>query len=222
MICVMFRTILKKFKVLNPVVSLVPVFMVDNFYRREESPQVLLHHQTMFSNISKSVSAWMLGGQNKTVALPKSYSAFPSSMLNTTCSGMSKFMSVFKKIGVAFYRAVFTLSARECHKRFSAGSARKSLLCFLALVNTLSRTVFTFSPYFGAKSSSAYFASVFHNTLQNKKAVFSGLEKTVRFSRLLTAFRNPDIKNPFSLSNTIIYPFIFDVKLIEGEKCQPI
>ena len=42
-----------------------------------------------------------------------------------------------------------------------------------------------------------------HNFLHIKKAAFGGLKKTVMFSHLLTA-KFSDIKNPFSLSNTII------------------
>jgi len=56
------------------------------------------------------------------------------------------------------------------------------------------------------KSSGIY--SIFgyslrHTYLQIKKAVFSGLSKTVKFSRLLTA-RIQGIKNPFSIDTCII------------------
>ena len=69
------------------------------------------------------------------------------------------------------------------------------------------RTVFSFSAGHVFKFFATSFASVFHDVLQIKKAVFSGLKKTVKFQRLLTANKNLGIKKLLSSDKTIISYF---------------
>jgi len=65
----MFRIVFQKHKVFNSIVVLNTIDMMNNFFRFNVASNVLLHHKTMFSNITLSATKWMGWIMNKYISI---------------------------------------------------------------------------------------------------------------------------------------------------------
>ena len=75
----------KQFKVLNPIVLLVPVAMVNNLLGIQQSSKVGLHHKAMLKHVSAMLATVrVILAPNKNIAIPVDVTAaFPVRMIWT-------------------------------------------------------------------------------------------------------------------------------------------
>jgi hypothetical protein len=190
--------------------------MVNYFFSGKIAAKMFFHNQSVLPNISKSISVRVLRAETKSIPITDSYPPFPSAMFFSAGPSVCRPLAISKFIGVAFYRAVFSIPAGHICEFFATGKAGIGFSS-VSLTVALSSTKFLDSIFF--KLSPTGLANVFHFVLQIKKAAFSGLKKTVRFSHLLTAQIIFRTKNPFSLSNTIIPSYYVFVNPEGGAVC---
>jgi len=194
----MFSVRFKQHKIFYSVVRPVLVNMVDYFLGAQKTAKMFFHNKAMLRN-TLLLSAERVAGR---VKVPVPIRSFPSSVFP-----FRVLFSFLKTPGVWFH---YAFSGRS-------GVPRRLPLC--AIVVAFTGTILSlFAGRYDFKNSLAYrafnpysvsdsFLAPFyptHDVLQIKKTAFSGLEKTVMFSRLLTVLK---IKNPFPLSTIIVSYF---------------
>lgn len=176
--------------------------MMDDLMGLKVSADNCFNNKTMLVNIN-SFCVRMIRKVGKNISSVNCFSSFPLQMIFSRNSFFE--FRVGGKVD-----SFFTLRPRS-HTFLKTSRVGISFFASkptdMADASSIPEHVFAhfFSSRNGCFSSNVYFMSFFerHKYLQIKKAVFSGLSKTVKFSRLLTA-RIQDIKNPLSIDGGII------------------
>ena len=186
MIFHMFRMIKKKHKIFNSIVSIDFIDMMHYFFRLKVSSQVFFHNKTRTKNVTSHNGIRMFRFMNDNISLR----SFRPSFIYWW------FLPFFKTVRIAYHiRTLFSFIP--------------TWFSFSVFVRTFPRTILStpfnlVRPYI--KTFFTYFTDNFNHLFSKIKAVFSGLERTVKSLRLLTA-RFLGTKNPLSLSNISITGF---------------
>lgn len=89
----------KQLEHFNLIVFWFPL-VVDNFFRAKKATQILFHDKSSAQNISLGVGKWMVGGENKNIALILFNSTFPTWMISPKLflSGKFYFFNRFRLV----------------------------------------------------------------------------------------------------------------------------
>lgn len=107
----------EQFEVLDPVVVALPVLVVDDLDRIEQTSDVRFHHQPMFKNIAVPLCARMIASFHQNVALLVALCAAPPA--SAIWSGASALRDVFRRLLLApqmMTRQVAPLSSQRDHR----------------------------------------------------------------------------------------------------------
>ena len=218
MIFTMFNIIRKQFQIINAIIGMDTIYMMDNFFRSQIASEVFFHYKAMFKNIISYTMKRMVRREYFNISTIYFSIASPSWIITTRHVSMifdhpitSNSRSLFSILTIVNAYIIFERALPTAILSILSGIGDKLLTTkftfysystMLCYTTAFFRTVFCYTMRC-YNFLTAYLAFFNHIITSIKKALFGGLQRTIKFSHLLRAII-VDTKNSFSVSNITI------------------